>query len=177
MKEKLGEKLLIKLKSDKKLLLILAVGILGMALIFLSEVKTSSDKSQKDPLPSETATYEESVEKKLKALVESIEGAGRAEVMIVFASSKESVFAKDSDEDNEKDEKSESKKTKSKYVIVENDNGENGLLTKAVYPSVSGVAIVCDGAGDSVIKQRIVETVSALFDINSKNISVVRKAG
>ena len=75
MKEKLGEKLLIKLKSDKKLLLILAVGILGMALIFLSEVKTTSDKSQKDPLPSETATYEESVEKKLKALVESIEGA------------------------------------------------------------------------------------------------------
>ena len=60
---------------------------------------------------------------------------------------------------------------------IENDEDENGLLTKSVYPHVCGVAIVCDGAGDSVIKQRIIETVCALFDINSTNISVVRKAG
>ena len=117
------------------------------------------------------------LKKKLKKIIESIDGAGEAEVMIVFSSSKESVFAKDTDEDFENGESGGTRKTKSKYIIVENDEGESGLLTKAVYPVVNGVAIVCDGAGDSVIKQRIVETVSALFDINSKNISVVRKAG
>ena len=144
------EKFLKKIKEDKRVLIIIAVGVLGMALIFLSELKPAS---------------------------KGIEGAGRAEVMLTFDSSKEEVFAKDTDEDVEKREKETAQKTKNKYIIVENDKGENGLITKSVYPRVCGVAIVCDGADDSVIKQRIVETVSALFDINSTNISVVRKAG
>jgi len=177
MKEKLKEKLIEKFKADKKLLIIVAVGVLGMALIFASEIKPAEKHTSQTSQTAETVSYEESIEKKLRELVESIDGAGEAQVMIVFASSQESVFAKDTDEDIESGENAGSKKTKSKYIIVENGAGENGLLTKAVYPVVNGVAIVCDGAGDSVIKQRIIETVSALFDINSKNISVVRKAG
>lgn len=177
MNDKIKEKLVQKLKADKKLLLIVAVGVLGMALIFFSEIKPTSKKETAALSTTESVSYEETVEKKLKDLIESIEGAGKAQVMVVFESSKESVFAKDIDENSENGEKTSTKKTKSEYIIVEKSGEENGLLTKAVYPAVSGVAIVCDGAGDSVIKQRIVETVSALFDINSKNISVVRKAG
>ena len=179
MKEKLKEKLIQIFKGDKKLLIIVAIGIIGMALIFISEIRPAQKQPLRESKTSEAVSYEEAVERKLKKIVESIDGAGTAEVMIVFSSSKESVFAKDTDEDIENGETGDSKKTKSKskYIIVENDGAENGLLTKAVYPAVNGVAIVCDGAGDSVIKQRIVETVSALFDINSKNISVVRKAG
>lgn len=177
MKEKLKNKLIEKFGNNKKLLFAVAVGILGMLLILLSETMPSEKKASTRAAPEQTVSYEESVEKKLKKIIESIDGAGEAEVMIVFSSSKESVFAKDTDEDFENGESGGTRKTKSKYIIVENDEGESGLLTKAVYPVVNGVAIVCDGAGDSVIKQRIVETVSALFDINSKNISVVRKAG
>ena len=176
MKNDLKEKLLKKLKADKRVLIIIAVGVLGMALIFLSELKPAAKDVQNKPV-SETLSYEESIELKLKTLIESIEGAGKAQVMVVFDSSKEEVFAKDTDEDVENNDKDSSQKTKSKYIIIENDDGENGLLTKSVYPHVCGVAIVCDGAGDSVIKQRIIETVCALFDINSTNISVVRKAG
>lgn len=176
MKNDLKEKLLKKLKEDKRFLIIIAVGVLGMALIFLSELKPAAKDVHNEP-ENETLSYEESIELKLKTLIESIEGAGKARVMVVFDSSKEEVFAKDTDEDVEKNEKDGSQKTKSKYIIIENDDGENGLLTKSVYPRVCGVAIVCDGAGDSVIKQRIIETVCALFDINSTNISVVRKAG
>lgn len=177
MNDKIKEKLIQKLKTDKKLLLIVAVGVLGMALIFFSEIKPASEKETAALNTVESVSYEETVEKKLKELIESIDGAGKAQVMVVFESSKESVFAKDIDDESESGEKTDSKKTKSEHIIVEKNGEENGLLTKSVYPTVGGVAIVCDGAGDSVIKQRIVETVSALFDINSKNISVVRKAG
>lgn len=176
MNNAVKEKILKKLKEDKRVLIIIAVGILGMALIFLSELKPE-EKNSKIGDESQSVSYEEAVENKLEKLVESIEGAGNAEVMVIFESSKESVFAKDTDEDVEKNNSDGFQKTKSKYIIVENDEGENGLLTKNVYPKVCGVAIVCDGAGDSVIKQRIVETVCALFDINTTNISVVRKAG
>ena len=42
MKNNLKEKLLKKLKEDKRVLIIIAVGVLGMALIFLSELKPAA---------------------------------------------------------------------------------------------------------------------------------------
>ena len=83
MKNDLKEKLLKKLKEDKRVLIIIAVGVLGMALIFLSELKPNAKDVQNKPV-SETLSYEESIELKLKTLIESIEGAGKAQVMVVF---------------------------------------------------------------------------------------------
>lgn len=163
-------------KENKKVAFVVAVGLFGMLLIFFSGL----DFEKSEEIPSDSSpreTYEQEIEQKLKLLIESIDGAGKAQVMITFESSGESVFAKDRSEDVEKAQKDNSKKIEDKYVIVENDGSESGLLTKAVYPEVRGVAVCCDGASDSVIRQRITETVSALFDINSTNISVVRRAG
>lgn len=168
------------IKKNKKAAVALAVGIFGMLLIFFSGLDSGEKAERKNPsevgAPAQE-TYEKQTEEKLKSFVESIEGAGRAEVMITFESSGESVFARDMSEDVEKAQQDNSRKTEDKYVIVESDGNESGLLTKAVYPRVRGVAVCCDGASDSVIKQRITEAVSALFDINSTNISVVRRAG
>lgn len=176
MKSKIIESLKEKMKEDKKVAFIIVAGLLGMLLIFASELFDKTPKT-KTSVSEPTQSYETLVEGKLKTLIESIDGVGSAEVMVVFDSSRESVYAKDTDENSENAEKSNSSRVKSDYVIVENDGEKNGLLTKSVYPKVSGVAVVCDGAADSVIKQRIVETVSALFDINSTKISVVRKGG
>ena len=164
------------IKNNKRIAVIVAVGILGILLIFFSGFD-SETKKEKAQSPVTQESYEQETEQKLKRLIESIDGAGMAEIMITFESSGESVFARDMSENVENAEKDESKRTEDKYVIVENDGDEGGLLTKAVYPRVRGVAVCCDGASDSVIRQRITETVSALFDINSKNISVVRRAG
>ncbi len=163
-------------RENKKIAFVVALGIIGMVLIFVSGLDPGEKKESAEAAVSRE-TYEQEVEQRLKRLIESIEGAGKAEIMIVFESSQESVFARDLSEDVEEAQKDNSRKTEDKYVIVENNGSESGLLTKAVYPKVSGVAVCCDGASDSVIRQRIIETVSALFDINSTNISVVRRAG
>ncbi len=180
MKSKALNALSAWMKKNKKIAVVLAVGILGMLLIFASGLDSGGKASKKSESRADTAaqeTYEKQTEEKLKSFVESIEGAGRAEVMITFESSGESVFARDMSEDTQKASQENSRKTEDKYVIVESDGNESGLLTKAVYPKVRGVAVCCDGASDSVIRQRITEAVSALFDINSTNISVVRRAG
>lgn len=164
------------IKSNKKVAFIAAIGVFGMLLIFFSGFDSGVEKKNTTN-PTAQKSYEQETEQKLRQLIESIEGAGKTEVMITFESSGESVFARDLSEDVENAQKDSSRKTEDKYVIVENDGSEGGLLTKAVYPKVRGVAVCCDGASDSVIRQRITETVSALFDINSTNISVVRRAG
>ncbi len=177
MKNDLKQKLALLFGKDKKVSVIVMLGVLGMILIFLSGLKSEEKTERVETLSEPSVSYEERLEQRLQSLIENIDGAGETEVMLVFSASQEAVYAKDTDENTDEGEKTQSQKLKSEYIIVETDNGESGLLTKKVYPAVSGVAVVCSGAGDSVIKQRIIETVSALFDINSKNISVVRKAG
>ena len=47
------------------------------------------------------------------------------------------------------------------------------MKIKSVYPEIKGVAVVCEGASDPVVREQIVSVITALFDISSKNISVV----
>ena len=97
--------------------------------------------------------------------------------MITFDASDENVYAKDTDEEFENNESSPiEQRMKSEYIIIKGSDGEEGLKIKNVYPTVRGVAVVCDGANDPNVKGQIVSVVSALFDINSTRISVAEMA-
>ena len=50
-----------------------------------------------------------------------------------------------------------------KGTVTDQANGE----------PVTGAAVVCEGGGDPVVRERIVQTVSALFSLKSNHISVM----
>ena len=155
-----------KIIKDKKALLIVALAIAGMLLILFSD----ESKETKEVTGSEiTNEFSESYEDELEKLISKIEGAGKVSVMITYKSGYENVFANDKEESFRNGEQ----KMKSDYIIVDGVNGETGLKIKSIYPEIKGVAVVCGGASDPVIKERIISVVSALFDISTKNISVV----
>lgn len=155
-----------KIMKDKKALFIVALAIAGMLLILFSD----DSKDIKELSVSETASeFRENYEEELEKLISKIEGAGRVSVMITYESGEESVFASDKEESFRNGEQ----KIKNDYIIVDGEKGETGLKIKSIYPEIKGVAVVCSGASDPVIKERIVSVVSALFDISTKNISIV----
>lgn len=155
-----------KIMKDKKALFIVALAIAGMLLILFSD----DSKDIKELSVSETSSeFTENYEEELQKLISKIEGAGRVSVMITYESGEESVFASDKEESFRNGEQ----KIKNDYIIVDGENGETGLKIKSIYPEIKGVAVVCSGASDPVIKERIVSVVSALFDISTKNISIV----
>jgi stage III sporulation protein AG len=51
-------------------------------------------------------------------------------------------------------------------------NTQDGVIIKVYEPVVKGVAVVAAGGDDEKVKMAIIETVSAVFNINSANISV-----
>ncbi len=164
-KERLN-KLIKVLKEDKKTALIIFAAILGMLLILLSG--TPSEKSTE--IKGESKAEDASVwEEKLQKLISEIEGAGRVKVMITLEASDENVFAYNRDESYRENEQ----KFSSDYILIKNDGEETGLKLKTVYPKVKGVAVVCDGAHNPITKEHIISVISALFDISTKNISVV----
>ncbi len=155
-----------KIMKDKKALLIVALAIIGMLLILFSGgSKTETEISRGEP----ESEFSKDCEEKLQRLISKIEGVGKVSVMITYESGEENIFASDKEESFRNGEQ----KIKNDYIIVDGDNGETGLKIKSVYPEIKGVAVVCSGASDPIIKERIISVVSALFDISTKNISVV----
>ena len=156
-----------KLKKDKKTLIIMLVGISGMLLIMLAPSAAKSQETQESNIVYDYNISD--IQNELRILVESIKGAGEARVFITYESEKENVYAMNIDEKSDGSEVH----FKSEYIITDDDSG---LILKVMYPKVKGVAVVCKGGSDPVVKEKIYSVVSALFDISTNKISVADMA-
>jgi stage III sporulation protein AG len=94
---------------------------------------------------STAATYEKQLEEKLIRAIGAIDGVNEESLTIVVTldSLSETVYS---------------------------DRG-SGVRT-VITPKVRGVAVICDGGADAVVKQKIIEVVSRVLGINSTRISV-----
>ena len=88
--------------------------------------------------------------------------------MLTLKDTKESIYAKNSDEKN--DESSYSKNYE--YVLYDGQDGETPVLIKQYFPQIQGVVVVCDGADNTVVRENVINSVSSLFNIPTSRISV-----
>ena len=158
-----------KLIQDKKTAFMLILGIAGILLVILSgsgnEDKTHSAKKEDDIF----ITDETELSDRLEKLLEAIDGAGKVKVMITFNTYSETVYAENSEENIGADGETD---TSDEYIIIDGEDGETGLRLKIISPEIKGVAVICQGGNNPVIKEQIISVVSALFDISSNKISV-----
>lgn len=170
MKEKIA-----KLLSDKKAAsIILVAGIVGIALIFLSNL--SGDKEEE--LPEETVFSEEeycqSLEKKIEEMVYGICGDASATVTVTLDTGIVYEYASEVKEKDSKDEKKQSAENEKSYITVKDKNGsEAPLIITSYMPRVRGVSVICFADDDSA--EKIKNAVSAALDITSRKIYVGRK--
>lgn len=166
MKDKLKQ-LKEKLMSDKKVLVIVLIGILGLILLVFSEFlpeEEIADDETKDETEISFGSYEKDIEERLTDLLESIDGAGNVQVMVTLESGDEKVYATES----KKNESSEEKK----YVLVDIDGSDEGLLLKIAQPEIRGVAVVCQGADSSVVRNSVIGAVTSVLGISSNRINI-----
>ncbi len=93
--------------------------------------------------------------------------------MITLKNSSESVFAKNTDENSSPGSNS----LKNEYVLYDGENGEEPVLIKQYLPDVQGVAVVCDGADNSRVRESVINSISSLFNIPVTKISVSKYKG
>lgn len=157
--------------GDKKRIII-AVGFIGIMLIFLSEALPSAatGKSTDSASAVDYNEYVSSLEDKTADIISSIDGVGKCKVMITLEQSDENIFAKNTDENSN----SGSYSKKSEYVLYEDNNNDTPILVKQYFPKVKGVAVVCSGGDDVVVKEKVISSISSLFGISGTKISVSR---
>jgi stage III sporulation protein AG len=158
------------LGDKKKAKIIVAVGLIGIVLIFASEMLEGDNKS--DTVSSDTQSnyteYTQELEERLTSFISSIDGVGECKVMITLQNTSESVYATN----NEYKSDDDSTNSKDEYVFYDASSGETPVLIKEYMPQVQGVTVVCSGGDDVIIKEKIIESVTSLFNIPSNRVSV-----
>lgn len=161
--------------KDKKLRMLVILGLVGILLIALSEWLPRRASPRGDDAPTggtvSVAQVEAALEERITALIREVDGVGDCRVMVTLESGSRFVYAADQTYNGTADNYSGSEKT----LLVETDSGPVGLLVTEIQPSVKGVAIVCDGGGDPTVCQRVTGLVSAAFNISSGRIGVAKQ--
>ena len=163
------------LKIGKKNIVLVAIAIFIMVLLLVSEFLTpeNTENISKENTEIYSSQYIEKTEKELEALLENISGAGEVKVMITLENCYENVFAKGYSEKNDSKTDSQKSESEEEYIIIKNgSNNEECLVVKVLQPTVKGVAVIAQGAGNTQVKNAITQTVCALFDISTAKVSV-----
>ena len=133
------------------------------ALVALAGVVLMLLPGKKDSMPdAETAEGEtfslEETERRMAEVLGAMDGVGRVQVMLTLRSGETLSLAEDS----------------SASQGSGGDVRQEVVVTQRLYPTYQGAVVVCQGAGDSRVRLRVMETVAVLTGLSSDKISVVQ---
>ncbi len=167
------------IKKDKKLIVIVAVGLAGVFLLICLSDDGVNENSQQITesistyVCSSSAEIESMLEKKLETIISQVKGAGKITATVTVESSGEYLYAENIKEDYDSDSQSKD----CEVVIYENQNGaDSGLIIGVKNPEIIGVAVVCEGGDSSVVRSEITNLITSLFGIGADRVYVGTKA-
>ncbi len=159
------KKVLSALTKHKYALAILALGLLFVLL----PTATDTEKTQTVQSTS-AAAQEKDPQQELQDILSRIDGAGKVEVLLTYASGAVTVYQEDTDI-------TEGDTTTSRYqtvVIRGSDGSETGLIQQIIPAKYLGAVILCQGADKPKVKLAIVEAVSRATGLGADQISVLK---
>ncbi len=160
--------------------IVVAAGILGLIIIFLSSFIPGEKTTEIIEQPSESVSvdYKQALEKELEEILGNIEGAGRVKVMVTLDAMGEDVFAVDKSESASAETTDSSggrtqRSEENEYVIIRSKDGsEQAVLKKQRLPEVRGVLIVCEGGGSAVVRERVTAAAATALGTAVSNVAV-----
>jgi stage III sporulation protein AG len=183
------------LSKDRRLKLMVLLGVAGMLLILFSQSLGGNTGENTAPDTGGAGigtlyTAEEYIaktEEKLCALITQIEGVGRAEVMVTLENNGEYVYAQEEkrnlDKNVEPGGDGQSDKITSKeniqvgYILVESGYGsKEPLIRTQLEPKIQGVVIICEGADNIRVEQSLINVATTTLGISSARVCVEKIA-
>jgi stage III sporulation protein AG len=181
--------------KDRKLKLMVLLGVVGMLLILFSQSLGGNTSENAAPESGGDGTgtlytaeeYITKTEEKLCALITQIEGVGRAEVMVTLENNGEYVYAQEEkrnlDKNVEPGGDGQSDKITSKeniqvgYILVESGYGsKEPLIRTQLEPKIQGVVIICEGADNIRVEQSLINVATTTLGITSARVCVEKIA-
>lgn len=163
-------------KKDKKKLLILAIlAIAAVVLMIIGDGVADSDQSaaanSDSGASSEGEDYFEATEADLSEALAKMEGVGEVEVLISWDGdiSENYAYNKESTDKTDGDGVTE-KSTKDELVLIDGDSAP--VSEEKIYPEITGVLVVAQGAENEEVRRALQLAVSAYLSIGTNRIEI-----
>lgn len=128
------------------------------------------------PTPANEDFSVAALEEKLAQTLSKIHGAGDVTVMLTVQGGSRRVLAED--EKLSYDSAGSSQSERQTVVISSaSARGEEPLLVQQLYPKFQGALVVCEGGGNSGVRLKLMEAVSALTGLGADKISICKGKG
>lgn len=152
-----------KISENKKLrlLIIIALVVVVVVILLCGFVKSDETTAETD----EVIVYVDRLESRLSELLSEVEGAGKVKVAISVASGRELVLAM---KKNETVTDGVTKKEETPITV----NGKT-VTVKELYPEITGVLIVAEGAKNLSVLTKIQQAASSLLNIDINRIEIL----
>lgn len=153
------KKILAFLGKYKFAILILALGLLLMAIPGRTESTATVQETQPEP--------ERDVAQELSRILSQIQGAGKVEVLLTLEAGEETLYQYD-------ENLSDSAQNRDTVTVTDSQRGQTGLVRQVLPATYRGAVVVCQGADDPRIRLAIVEAVSMATGLGADRISVLK---
>lgn len=150
------------LKDKKTKFFIVAILIVAVfAIMFANFGSKSTDTAELD----ETEAYVSRIENTLSDILSEIRGAGKVSVAVSVESGRETVLAVDTTVTQTEN----GTVREEKLVVI---NGKT-VTVKELYPKISGVLIVAEGADSLSVVRKIQQATTSLLNIDVSRIEIL----
>jgi len=166
-------KIFAKLKTVKHIEIIIVVIFAAILLLIIFGFSSGGGSSPSGSTSSTTlAQYQKNLENQLSDVLSKIDGAGKVEVMITFDAGAEQVLAYSTDKQTNTSSNNgnttSSITERTQIVLV----GGQPVVLYEVQPKVKGVIIIAQGADNVKVKVQIMQAVSTILNIDTKEIEI-----
>ena len=161
------------------ILLISIIALIGVS--FLNDEKESVVSSIKPTIEENNSDSDYSIylEDKLATILEKLQGVGEVNVMITLEDSIESVPASNTTKTVETTKEIDAEggtrevnREDLNIQMVSKGNEGSLVVLKEVNPTVKGVIVVAEGAGNSEVLERLYEAVKTVLGISGNRVQV-----
>lgn len=127
-------------------------------------------------------TYEQSIENRLKEILENIVGVGTVDVLVTIDSTEEIIVERNEQQTeqitNEVDKNGGRRHitstSKSGQIMLQDDGGDNApIVSKTMNPKIRGIIVVASGAEHATVRALIMQAVERGVNVPVNRISVV----
>lgn len=153
------------------------IGLAVILLLFFSTLPFGgSGGAQEAAAAEDPSVIERELEQRLEELISRIDGVSSPKVMVTLDRTSQQVYAREERSSSSVTDNgtgsSQSSDSESGVVLVGSGSGKEALPESVVLPKVRGVAVVCSGAQDPQIKEKVVNAVSGVLNIGVSRVYV-----
>lgn len=181
------DKLLEKFNNKKMIENLVIFLILAIIVLIVINTFFDNNQSNKNANLVQTVSKKDSftgdvnLEKKLEGILSKINGAGEVSVMVSYSNEvlkqpmtdvKTTTTVVSEKDSNGGERKTEETSTEENVIYEQNGNNKTPMLKQNVLPTIIGVIVVADGAGNTNVKENLIRAVTAAVDVPNHRIQV-----